>query len=120
MKLSLVSIEKDGVVRAAADGPITTADFPAESKNPLEGLLGLNWATMRVVLDMSKVNYIDSSAIGWLIGTVRIVRDGGGTFVIHGVQPSVRQILDVLKVGRVVPTAENEAAARAMVSGESK
>jgi len=32
------------------------------------------------------------------------------------VQPPVRQILDVLKVGRVVPTAEDEAGARKLAT----
>src|SRR2546421_7257793 len=103
MKLTLVSIEKDGIVRVAADGNITAADFDASGKNPLETLLGITWFTNKVLLDMSKTDYIDSSAIGWLIGCHKSFKDGGGTLVVHHVQPSVRQILDVLKIGKVVP-----------------
>ena len=117
MKLTLVSIEKEGIIRAATDGNITAADFTADGKNPLETLLGLTWASTRLLLDFSKTAYIDSSAIGWLIGTSRAFRDAGGTFVIHSVQPAVRQILEVLRVGQVVPTANDEAAARKIVTG---
>jgi len=112
MKLSMVSIDKDGIVRVAAEGNITSADFPADGKNPLETLLGLTWSNTRLLLNLSKTSYIDSSAIGWLIGTTRAFRDAGGRFVIHNVQPPVRQIMDVLKVSRVVPTADDENAAR--------
>lgn len=117
MKLTLVSIEKQGLIRIATDGAITAADFPADGKNPLEGMLGVTWSATRVILDMGKTSYIDSSAIGWLIGTARAFRDAGGTFVIHSVQPPVRQMLEVLKIGRAVPTVEDEDAARDHVSG---
>lgn len=112
MKLTMVSIDKDGMIRVAADGNITASDFPADGKNPLESLLGMTWSSNRVLLNLSKTSYIDSSAIGWLIGTSRAFRDSGGRFVIHSVQQPVRQIMDVLRVGRVVPTAEDENAAR--------
>jgi len=112
----MVSIDKDGIIRVAADGNITSADFPPDGKNPLQSLLGLTWSSTRVLLNLDKTSYIDSSAIGWLIGTCRAFRDAGGRFVIHNVQPPVRQILDVLKVGRVVPTAEDEAGARKLAT----
>jgi hypothetical protein len=35
MKLSLVSIEKEGLIRVATDGNITSNDFQADGKNPL-------------------------------------------------------------------------------------
>jgi anti-anti-sigma factor len=117
MKLTLVSIEKEGLIRAATEGNITGTDFTPDGKNPLETLLGLTWSSTRVLLDFSKTSYIDSSAIGWLIGTSRAFRDAGGTFVIHSIQPAVRQILEVLRVGQVVPTAMDEAAARKIATG---
>ena len=117
MKLTLVSIEKEGIIRAATEGNITGTDFSADGKNPLETLLGLTWSSTRVLLDFSKTSYIDSSAIGWLIGTSRAFRDAGGTFVIHSIQAPVRQILEVLRVGQVVPTASDEAAARKILTG---
>jgi anti-anti-sigma factor len=117
MKLSLVSIEKDGIIRVAVDGNITMADFGAGEKNPMETLLGANWATNRVLLNLEKCNYIDSSAIGWLIQCNKQFKDGGGNFVCYGLQPSVRQILDVLKIGRVVPLVADEAEARTLAAG---
>ena len=38
MKLTLLSIEKDGIIRVATEGNITTSDFEAGGKNPLETL----------------------------------------------------------------------------------
>ena len=119
MKLTLLSIEKDGTIRVATDGNITTADFEAGAKNPLENLLGKPGST-RVLLNMEKTDYIDSSAIGWLIGSHKHFKDGGGALVAHSVQPSVRQILELLKIGRVVPLAKDEAEARSLAAQEDK
>jgi anti-anti-sigma factor len=120
MKLSLVSIEKNGIVRVAAEGNITTQDFQsADNKNPLEKLLGVTWFTNKVMLNLDRTDYIDSSAIGWLIGSHRAFKEGGGMMVVHSIQPSVRQILDLLKIGKVVPLVPDENEARRMVSGES-
>jgi hypothetical protein len=56
MKLSLVSIEKDGVVRVASDGNITCEDFRvADGKNPVEGVLGQTWSNNRVLLNLESV-----------------------------------------------------------------
>lgn len=112
MKLQLVSIEKNGMVKIATQGNITSADIDATGPNPLEQILGRNWYQSRVLLDMSDTQYIDSSAIGWLIGTSKQLKDGGGALVVYGVQPAVRQVLDLLKVGRVIPLVEDEEAAR--------
>lgn len=118
MKLSLVSIEKEGFIRVATEGNITATDFQAhESKNPLEQILGATWSSNRVLLNMERTQYIDSTAIGWLIQCHKEFKSNGGTFVAHSVQPQVRQVLDLLKIGKVVPILENEAAARAFVIG---
>ncbi len=117
MKLSLVSIEKEGFVRIATEGNITSTDFLADGKNPLQPILGQAWAGNKVLLDMDKTNYIDSTAIGWLIGCHKEFKGQGGMFVVHSVQPAVKQVLDLLKIGKVVPIVDNEVAARAFAIG---
>lgn len=117
MKLSLNGIEPNGVVKLTADGTVTAQDFSADGRNPIETVLGPTWSGFRVLMDFATVSYIDSSAIGWLIGTQKTFREKGGTFAVYHVQPAVRQVLDLLKVGRVVPICENEQAARTTVGG---
>jgi anti-anti-sigma factor len=117
MKLSLVSIEKAGPIRVAAEGLVTADDFDSEAANPLGSLLGETWSNNNVLLDLSRVTYIDSSAIGWLISCHRGFKAGGGRFIVHSIQPAVKQILDMLRIGQVVSLAEDEAAARALLNG---
>jgi anti-anti-sigma factor len=122
MKLSLVAIDKEGFIRVATDGNITSATFNGDSsgKALMESTLGNTWASNRVLLDMSKTHYVDSTAIGWLISCNKQFKANGGQLVIHSVQPAVRQVLELLKIGKVVPIVEDEAAARAFVTGAAK
>jgi anti-anti-sigma factor len=119
MKLQLASIEKDGIVKIATQGNITSADLDSAGPSPMQGIMGANWTQSRVLLDMSDTQYIDSSAIGWLIGTSKQMKQSNGVLVVHSVQPSVRQVLDLLKVGRVVPIVEDEDAARQVALAEA-
>jgi anti-anti-sigma factor len=69
------------------------------------------------MLNLDRTDYIDSSAIGWLIGSQRAFKEGGGQMVIHSIQPGVRQILDLLKISKVMPMAADEAEARKILTG---
>lgn len=111
-KLAMVAIEKGGLIVVAAEGSITATDVDPSRKNPFETLLGGTWFTNRVLLDMSRAGYIDSSAIGWLLSSHKTFSENGGGLAIHGLQPAVRQLLDVLKLGRVLTLATDEATAR--------
>jgi anti-anti-sigma factor len=117
MNLKLLSIEKDGIIRVANEGPILAGDFDPLGKNPLENVLGVTWSTMKVLLDFSKTDYVDSSAVGWLIGTQKAFKQAGGVIVVHSIQPSVRQIFDLLKIGKVIPIVADESEARELAIG---
>jgi anti-anti-sigma factor len=119
MKLSLVRIDKGGFVAVAAEGTITTADIQgsaAKGANIFENVLGPAWANNQVLLDMSQVTFIDSSAIGWLIASNKEFKKAGGRFVPHSIQPSVRQVLDLLRIGQAVTLAKDEEAAKALLA----
>lgn len=112
MAFSLISIDKDGLVRIGAAGNITWREVQGDGKNPLAGLLGANWAQMRILLDMGQANYIDSATVGWLIETQKQIKTADGRLVLYSVQPVVQQVFDLLRVGRVIAMAPDEAAAR--------
>lgn len=115
MKLNVVSIEKE-LVRIQAEGDITSHDFTADGRNPLEAVLGSRWATHQVLLDLRAVPFLDSSAIGWLMQSRRELERGGGLIVLHSIQPRVRQVLDLLRVGKALPLVDNEAAALTVIA----
>jgi anti-anti-sigma factor len=114
--LSLVSIDRDGCVRLASNGSITATGAHFLDKNPLEALLGVTWFSNRVIVDFSRTDFIDSAAIGWLIGSAREFRLRGGRIAVHSVTPRVRQMLNLLKIGQLVPLLADEETARRFVT----
>ena len=115
MKLSVVSIDKQ-LVRIDVEGEITMRDFRAEGRDPFETLLGAGWASHKVVLNFARVTAADSSAIGWLMTCRREFERKGGAVVVHSIHPRVRQVLDMLRVGKAVPLVKDEAAAMAAIA----
>ena len=117
MNLTLISIDNNGVVHLSAEGALTAHDFTSDEQNPLRSVVGEHWSTNKIVLNLGEASNVDSSAIGWLLTCQRKAKDNGGKFVLHSVPPNVRQILDMLKVSSILPMAENEDAAFALLDG---
>jgi len=111
--LRIVSIDNDPSIRIAVDGPLTSENVVASPAETLGALLGAGWARHRIVVDMSKADHIDSSAIGWLLNCHRALESAGGSMVLHSVQPNVLRILRMLKIESILPIVEDEEAATA-------
>ena len=117
MQLNLISPRGEDPARVAAKGRITAMDLASTGRNPIAELLGAGWSSKRLMVDLSNTDYIDSSAIGWLIQTNGEFKRNGGAMVLHSIPPMVKQVLGLLKIGSLIPLKDNEAAARAHLSG---
>lgn len=69
--------------------------------------------TPRVLIDMSRVSYIDSAGLAVLIETLQRVTTYGGTFGIFGLRGSVRSIFEIARLDQVFQIFPDEAAAQA-------
>ncbi len=68
----------------------------------------------RLVIDVSRVNYIDSSGLAVLINGMRDVEDYGGIFILAGVQEEVRPILETARLEKfflIFPSVDEALAA---------
>ena len=79
---------------------------------PLEGQIDLNVSPKvteainelikerpaRLVVDLSRVNYIDSAGLTVLINATRDMEDYGGIFMLAGVREEVRPILETARL----------------------
>jgi anti-sigma B factor antagonist len=52
----------------------------------------------RLVVDLSQVNYIDSSGLAVLINGMRDMEDYGGIFILAGLREEVRPILETARL----------------------
>ena len=111
-KLTLISIDPDGVVRVASPGDFAAGDFSPHAMNAFEVILGKTWAKQWVLLDMSRTHFVDSAAIGWLLTSQRRFRDSGGGLAIYAAPPRVRQMFELLRLEMMLPLLPDEQAAR--------
>jgi anti-sigma B factor antagonist len=64
-----------------------------------------------IVLDLTGVNYIDSSGIGELVSGYTVTRNSGGNLLLAGLQKRVRDLLQITKLYTVFDVFENVSAA---------
>jgi anti-sigma B factor antagonist len=63
----------------------------------------------RLLVDLSRVSYVDSSGLAVLIDAMQKVQKYGGTFGVVGMQQSVRSIFEIARldqVFRIFPSVE--------------
>jgi len=70
--------------------------------------------SLRVVMDLTLVPYMDSSACAVLVEALRRVRAGGGRVFLVGLQPRVKSLLEIARLGSIFVIAADEAAALAV------
>ena len=69
-----------------------------------------------IIADFSKVAYIDSTGIGFLIAIyTSMLKDGGGQFVLASPNRRVRDVLDLTKLSSILKLYDSEAAAKAAI-----
>jgi anti-sigma B factor antagonist len=88
----------------AYDAPALRAAF-AELAGGRPGLL--------VVLDLSAVTFLDSTALGTIVGLLRRVREGGGQLRVVLPEGTARRIFEVTALERALDVWPSRAAATA-------
>jgi anti-anti-sigma factor len=115
MKLTLMPLEKDDLLRIACEGNI--ARLLDQERDPLRDLLGPNCYSRRVLLNMERVQAVDTSGITWLLGVVERFNRDKGRVVFYMVPPIVTQVLDFMRLSDSLPVAASEQAALAFANG---
>lgn len=92
MRLTLELPDPSGAVSVKCVGQISQSRFGGTT-DPLIDLLGPEGLKRKVRLDLERVEYIDSSGIGWLVGSHRRFQDAGGQLILSRIPPVVDQVL---------------------------
>ncbi len=101
-------IGPDAVV--AVRGEIDNATAPQ-----LRGALlaALDSDTRRIVVDLSEIDFVDSSGLGALVGARKQADQSGATLVIVCPKPHVRRLFEISRLDAVLPLYDELAAATA-------
>ena len=62
---------------------------------------------LMLILDMSGVSFMDSSGIGLILGRQRIMESFGGGVAVKNPSPSVRRIIQVAGLSRLIISGKN-------------
>ena len=54
-----------------------------------------SYGARNLIIDLSAVHYIDSSGLSAILVADRLCKSNGGTFVLTGLQPPVRKLVDI-------------------------
>jgi len=92
----------------ALEGEIDLHRSP-QVRETLEPLLARK--TKRILLDLSRVTYIDSSGLAVMIETLQRIQSYGGKFAIFGLQESVKAIFAIARLDQIFRIFSDEAAA---------
>ena len=92
MRLTIELHDPSGAVNVRCVGQISQSRFEGTT-DPLADLIGPEGMKRKVRLDLDRVDYIDSSGIGWLVGSHRRLNEAGGQLILCHVPPVVEQVL---------------------------
>ncbi|MBQ8618628.1 MAG: STAS domain-containing protein [Clostridia bacterium] len=66
----------------------------------------------KLIMDFSRVSFMDSSGIGMLIGRYKTMADRGGLVFARGMQPSVKRLFRMAGLHRIIAEQEPEGGIR--------
>ena len=112
MKLS--TRKTSNVIILDVDGKIVLGEGDVEIKKAIDSLL--ERGSKEVVLNLSKVPYVDSAGLGEIIRCFTTLRRRGGNFKLLSPNRRVTDLLTITKLLDVFDTYDNESAAVASFS----
>ena len=105
------------MLHVRCEGNISQDGFTDEA-DPLRPLLASQGnPRQKVILDLERANFIDSSGIGWLLMWHKRLRENGGELIIHSVPPLIQQVLELVRLPKIIHVAPDAASARAYALG---
>jgi anti-sigma B factor antagonist len=93
--MDLKSAEQEGVRVIQVNGEINISTSPELKKHFEKGL------AKKVVVDLEKVSYIDSSGLATLVEMLKKVRSQGGSLGLSGLSPKVRSLFEITKLDKL-------------------
>ena len=100
MELTLTTSAQSGATVLAADGEIdihTAPDLRARLSELGQG------GARTIVVDLSRVGFLDSSALGTLVGANKDLRASGGVLKVVCAQPNILKVFEITRLSEVIP-----------------
>ena len=102
--------QKDHVCVVALRGNLAL-DKVLEARKALKPVLEGSKADSALLVDMRKVNFIDSSGIGLVVSLFKVMQERKGQFGLSGLSGKNKEIFSITRLDRIMDLYANEAAA---------
>ncbi len=76
-----------------------------QAKERINGLV--QEGRSKIVLDLERMNYIDSSGLGFFIGTLKKLRDNGGDLVLINLNAYIYGIFKLIQLQHIIKTYDS-------------
>lgn len=116
MRIQAGMIGKCPVYTVVVEPGHLPSDFPQVKRLMLE----LSDTSRPAVLDISAVEFVDSTGIGALIGLARAFDERGGCVVLCGIHPRMAQIFEAVRLDRMMPFRDSAIVAATEVDKTKK
>ncbi|MBI3038819.1 STAS domain-containing protein [bacterium] len=103
LNFEIKSVDKDvTVLSLIGDLDMWTLPCAKERINSL-----IQAKKVKIILDLEKTNYIDSSGLGFFIGTLKKLRDAGGDLMLINLNAYIYQIFKLIQLEHIIHTYES-------------
>jgi anti-sigma B factor antagonist len=109
MSLKFNTRQVDGVTILDLSGRITLGDGSVTVRDAVKDVLGKG--SKSILLNLAKVDYIDSSGLGELVGAYTTVKNQGGELKLLHLTNKVHDLLQITKLYTVFDIKDDEASA---------
>lgn len=104
--MTITTREVSHVTIVDIDGRITLGDELGELRDTIRQLVTAG--KKKIILNLAKVDYIDSSGVGELVGSYTTVRSAGGELKLMNLTQKVHDVLNVTKLYTVFDIKDDE------------
>jgi anti-sigma B factor antagonist len=105
--LSITITESGNTRTVRLEGTCDLATAP-DLRNAMQSLVPPE--VQDLVVDVSALEFIDSTGLGVILGAMRRLREGGGALRIAGAAGTVRRVLEITDLDKVIPLVDAEPA----------
>lgn len=115
MSFILHSKNRTLIVKVTGELDLVTAHhFRERVDRAMDEIIGLY-----LIVDLSKVTFIDSSGLGVILGRFRKIKAKGGHMILVGLSTNVRRILELSGILSFIPVCTSEADAWRLIEKKS-
>jgi anti-sigma B factor antagonist len=104
--VQIAARQSGGGVILDITGDIDLANSPAMRKTLLQEIRDKHAA--KVFLNLKNVRYIDSSGIASLVEGLKASRDSGGRMILYGLNPSVKEVMELSRLQKIFEIYDSE------------